>query len=159
MSTGFILSNKLNVCRFSFILTLFITVTALKACSQSVHTKFFMSGIMEKTILEKQAGGALYVQFPSLWRAGVFYQTTFDNKIEGTTNGTYWGSMVAAPLVKSGKLNFYAQLRAGFVDNRFFVAAPGVITEVKITHHLSADVGLSIRKGYLSATTNLNFRF
>src|SRR6266566_624239 len=70
-----------------------------KACAQSRKPHILMSAIMEKTILEKQAGGSLCLQLPSLWRVGGFYQSTIDNRTEGTENATFWGGIIAAPVV------------------------------------------------------------
>lgn len=157
MSTSIFL-DRIHFCRIAAILLIIVSVPITKSCAQNLKSKLYMSAIIEKTILEKQAGGGIYLQLPSLWRIGGFYQTTFDNKVEGTTGGTFWGALLAVPLVKAKKMNFYFNARAGLVDNIFFVATPGVTTEIKISRHLGVDIGMSLRKGYLSANTNLNFR-
>src|SRR2546430_13369109 len=46
---------------------------------------------------------------------------------------------IAAPVVKSGKLNLYLTLRSGFANNIFFVATPGLLTEIKIFNRWSLD--------------------
>src|SRR5258708_18701872 len=145
--------------RIVIILLAALSLSVCKSCAQSRKPHIMVSAILEKTIVEKQAGGSICWQLPSLWRIGGFYQSTIDNRVEGTENATFWGALLAAPIVKSGKLNFYLTIRSGYANNIFFVTTPGLLTEIKISQWLSLDTGVSIRKGYLSANTSLNFRF
>lgn len=144
--------------RAIIILIALLSMPLFKACAQQLKSRMMMSVIMEKTIVEKQAGGQIFIQRPSLWRIGGFYQTTIDNRVEGIPNATLWGAMVAAPLVKSQKMNFYLTVRAGMANNMFFVMTPGLLTEIKVFQRWSIDVGMSVRKGYAAVNTGINFK-
>jgi hypothetical protein len=157
--TALILPNTILSKRAIIFLIAILSLPICKSCAQRMKSKIIMSVLLEKTIVEKQAGGSVYLQRPSLWRIGGFYQSTIDNRVEGTVNSTFWGAIVAAPIVKSGKMNFFLTMRAGVANKIFYVVTPGILTEIKVTQRLSFDVGVSIRKGYQSALTSLNFRF
>src|SRR5438105_1734236 len=99
MSTSIPL-DRVNFWRIAAVLLIIVSMPITKSCAQKLKSRLYMSITVEKTILEKQAGGAMYLQLPSLWRIGGFYQTTIDNKLEGATTGTFWGAMIAIPIVK-----------------------------------------------------------
>jgi hypothetical protein len=117
--------------------------------------QLLVSPLAEKTIVNYQLGAAAQLQSRSGWRAGAFYQQAI-TRTSTESSDRYWGILAAAPLVKSDKLTLYAAGRAGIVNRHFFTVAPALSTAVRLTKRLSSDLGLSYRKGYISAMLSLN---
>ena len=118
--------------------------------------QFLLSPVAEKTIVNYQVGAAAQLQSRGGWRAGGFYQQAVGHTATGEPADQYWGIMAAAPLVKSDKLALYLAMRAGLANRHFFTVAPALNTSVKLSKRLSTDLGMSYRKGYLSALLALN---
>jgi len=117
--------------------------------------QILLSPVAEKTIVNYQLGAALQLQSRAGWRAGGFYQQAV-TRTSTESADRYWGLIAAAPVVKSDKLALYLAGRAGLVNRHFFTVAPALDTSVKLSKRLSTDLGLSYRKGYLSALLSLN---
>ena len=117
--------------------------------------QILLSPVAEKTIVNYQLGAALQLQSRAGWRAGGFYQQAVTHAATEPADN-YWGLMAAAPLVKTDKLNFYLAGRAGLANRHFFTVSPALDTSIKLSKIFSTDLGLSYRKGYMSALLALN---
>ncbi len=131
---------------------LFVTPVLLSA------QQLVVSPMAEKTINSYQYGSSVSVEVKSQWRFGGFYQTSLSRQEQIRPHEHFWGVMVSAPLMKADRITFYSNVRIGIVNKYFLVMCPAVVTELKISKRFNINVGMSIRKGYLSAQTSLNIK-
>ena len=117
-----------------------------------------VSPIVEKTINSYQYGASVSMEIPSQWRFGGFYQTSLSKQEQIRPHEHFWGVTVSAPLMKADRITFYSNARVGIVNKYFLVVCPAIATELKISKRFHINVGMSIRKGYLSAQTSLNIK-
>jgi len=117
-----------------------------------------VSPMVEKTINSSQYGASVSMQISSQWRFGGFYQTSLSAQEQIRHREHFWGMTISAPLMKADRITFYGNARVGLVNKYFLVVCPAVVTELKIIKRLHLSVGMSIRKGYLSAQTSLNIK-
>jgi hypothetical protein len=117
-----------------------------------------VSPMVEKTINTYQYGASVSMEVPSQWRFGGFYQTSLSRQEQIRPHDHFWGMTVFAPLMKADRITFYGNARVGIVNKYFLVVCPAVATELKILKRFHINVGMSIRKGYLSAQTSLNIK-
>ncbi len=134
------------------VVTLFMTPKWLPA--QDV----VVSPLVEKTINRYQYGASVSIEVQSQWRFGGFCQTSLSRQEMTRLCEHFWGVMVSAPLVKADRITFYANTRIGIVNKYFLVISPALVTELKLFKRFHINVGMSIRKGYLSAQTSLNIK-
>jgi hypothetical protein len=115
---------------------------------------------VEKNVAGCEYGASVFYQTKSLISFGTFYQTGLPiHKPDGIgTPKHFTGGMLNIPVAKSKNLNFYMQSRIGFVDERFFVFAPGVETEMHLAGNLWMHVGAGLRMTYPSLTTKISFK-
>lgn len=132
--------------------TLFMTPVWLHA--QDV----VVSPLVEKTINSYQYGASVSIEVQSQWRFGGFWQTSLSRQEMIIPREHFWGVVVAAPLVKADRIAFYTNARIGIVNKYFLVISPALVTELKLLKRFHINVGMSIRKGYLSAQTSLNIK-
>jgi hypothetical protein len=117
-----------------------------------------VSPMVEKTISSYQYGVSVSMEVQSKWRFGGFCQTSLSRQEQTRSLDHFWGITVSAPLMKADRITFYSNARVGIANKYFLVVCPAVVTELKISKRLSIDVGMSIRKGYLSAQTSINIK-
>lgn len=117
-----------------------------------------VSPMAEKTINSYQYGASVSMEVPSQWRFGGFYQTSLSRQEQAGHREDFWGMTVSAPLMKADRITFYGNARIGIVNKYFMVACPALVTELKLLKRFHLNVGMSIRKGYLSAQTSLNIK-
>jgi hypothetical protein len=117
-----------------------------------------VSPMVEKTINSYQYGASVSMEIPSQWRFGGFYQTSLSGHEQIGPPENFWGMAISAPLMKADRITFYGNARIGIVNKYFLGACPAVATELKILKRLHLNMGISIRKGYLSAQTSLNIK-
>lgn len=117
-----------------------------------------LSPIVEKTVNSYQYGASVSVEVQSQWRFGGFYQTSLLRREQIRPHDHFWGMTVSAPLMKSDRITFYGNARSGIVNKYFIVLCPAVVTELKLFERFHMNVGMSIRKGYLSAQTSLSIK-
>ena len=117
-----------------------------------------VSPMVEKTINCYQYGASVSMEVPSQWRFGGFYQTSLSAQEQIRHREHFWGMTISAPLMKADRITFYGNARMGIVNKYFLVVCPAVVTELKILKRFHLTVGMSIRKGYLSAQTSLNIK-
>jgi len=150
---SYIMYMNMNLTVLSFALV--ITMLELKVEAQHV----VMAPIAEKTVSGWQYGTMISFQAKSLWSIGGFYQRHFVGASDESPNGNpFYGIALNAPLVKSDKINFYYNTRAGLVDGRFIVVAPGLETELKLSRVVSFSVLMSVRMTYPSAAFKIHFK-
>ena len=90
---------------------------------------------IEKTIAGNQYGSQLSFETKGQWNVGGFYQTSWQQTTEGIKFiNPFYGITINAPLAKSERINFYVNVRAGVVNQRFLVVAPEL--ETKLIIHL-----------------------
>jgi hypothetical protein len=137
--------------RIAFVI-FFVTPVLLSA------QQVVVSPMVEKTINSYQFGASVSMEIPSQWRFGGFYQTSLSRQEQIKHRENFWGMTISAPLMKADRITFYGNARIGVVNKYFLVVCPAVVTELKIIKRLHLSVGMSIRKGYLSAQTSLNIK-
>jgi hypothetical protein len=115
---------------------------------------------VEKNVAGCEYGASVTYQTKSLISFGAFYQTGLPiHKTEAiATPKNFTGGVFYMPLSKSQNLNFYMQSRIGFVDERFFVFAPGVETEMHLAGNLWIHVGAGLRMTYPSLMTKISIK-
>lgn len=116
-----------------------------------------LSPLVEKTISSYQYGASVSIEVQSQWSFGGFYQASLAQD-QIRLHEHFWGMTVSAPLVKADRITFYSNARVGIVNTNFVVVCPAVVTELKLLKRFQITVGISIRKGYLSAQTSLNIK-
>jgi hypothetical protein len=131
---------------------LFVTPVLLSA------QRVVVTPMVEKTINSYQYGASVSMEIPSQWRFGGFYQTSLSGQEQIKHREHFWGMTVSAPLMKADRITFYGNARVGIVNKYFLVVCPAVVTELEILKRFHLGVGMSIRKGYLSAQTSLNIK-
>jgi hypothetical protein len=114
--------------------------------------------MVEKTISSYQYGASVSMEVQSQWRFGGFYQTSLPRQEQIRPPEHFWGMTVSAPLMKEDRITFYSNVRVGIVNKYFVVVCPAFVTELKLLKRFHINVGMSIRKGYLSAQTSLNIK-
>lgn len=117
-----------------------------------------VSPLVEKTISSYQYGASVSLEVQSQWRFGAFYQASLSRQEKGRPYDPFWGMTVSVPMMKEERITFYTNVRFGVVNKYFFVVCPALATELKIMKRMHINVGMSIRKGYLSAQTSLNIK-
>jgi hypothetical protein len=117
-----------------------------------------VSPMVEKTINSYQYGVSVSMEVQSQWRFGGFCQASMSRQEQARTREHFWGMTVSAPLMKADRITFYSNARLGIVNKYFLVVCPAVVTELKISKRLRINVGMSIRKGYLSGQTSMNIK-
>jgi len=117
-----------------------------------------VSSTVEETINCYQYGASVSIEVPSRWKFGGFCQASLSKQEKITLPEHFWGLTVSAPLMKADKIIFYSNVRVGIVNKYFLVVCPAVFTQLNISRRFSINVGLSTRKGYLSAQTSLSFK-
>jgi len=118
----------------------------------------WMTPLVEKTVAGTQYGSMLVFRSRGLWSFGGFYQSTLQEGVDGLRPANFCGLTVAAPLMKSGRMNFYGNVRAGLVDQTFVAVVPGLETELKLSRKFSLAATMSIRMTYPSAGVKLYIR-
>jgi hypothetical protein len=117
-----------------------------------------VSPMVEKTISSYQYGASVSMEIPSQWRFGGFCLASLSRQEKIKHREHFWGMTISAPLMKSDRITFYSNARVGVVSKYFLVVCPAVVTELEILKRLHLNVGMSIRRGYLSAQTSLNIK-
>jgi hypothetical protein len=135
-----------------FFMILLLTPVLLSA------QQIVVSPMGEKTVNSYQYGVSVSMGFQSQWRFGGFYQTSLSRQEQFRPRQSFWGVTVSAPLMKADRITFYSNARVGIVNKYFLVVCPAVSTELKISKRFNINVGMSIRKAYLSAQTSLNIK-
>lgn len=118
-----------------------------------------VSPTVEKTIDSFQYGTSVSMELPSQWRFGCFYQSSLSKQEIIKPHEPFWGMTISAPLMKADRITFYTNARIGIVNRYFMIVCPAVVTDLKILNRLHISVGMSIRKGDLSAQTAMNIKY
>ncbi len=135
---------------------LFVTLFLMPLLLSAQHV--VVSPMVEKTINSYQYGASVSIEAQSQWRFGGFYQASLSKQEKTKAREHFLGMTVSAPLVKADQITFYTNARIGIVNKYFLVVCPAVFTELKILKRFNINVGMSIRKGYLSAQTSMNIK-
>jgi len=136
--------------------TLIVLLSFLKV---SYSQRIILSGILEKTVAGNQYGAQLACRTKSSWNFGGFYQESMLIKSDGAASrNPFYGITASVPLVKSDKLDFYFNTRAGIVNQFFFAVVPGLETELKFSKVLSLSALMSVRMSYPSALFKVNIK-
>ena len=131
-----------------------ICLTILPASGQTLHASFGL----EKTAKRALYGGTLMVENRKKFGVGIAYQASIMNK--GSENvklsDIFYGAAIQAPIAKSEKIDFFATVRVGFVNQNFLVALPGLETRIKTWRYLSTIFSMGYRVGYPSVGLKLS---
>lgn len=128
------------------LLSLLVTTTSL--CAQNLT----LSTGIERTVAAAESQFTVGYQTKKQWSLGTFYQTTlnvppFENTLEGDSR-TWYGAYLNLPLAKTEKITFYAQVRAGLIDEQFVAIVPSLETRITITKWFAFGMGGGYRHGY-----------
>lgn len=118
-----------------------------------------MSAGAEKTVKGYQYAGSLILETKKFWGAGCFYQAGVNRDMgEGTLNNPFYGIALQAPLVSSERILFGAMMRAGLVNDHFFVVVPSLETRISIAQKAGVSVGAGLRYGYPSLSARIFYK-
>lgn len=117
-----------------------------------------VSSTVEKTINSYQYGTSVSMEVPSQWKFGGFYQTSLSKDERITPREQFWGMTLSAPLMRTDRMTFNSNVRIGIVNKYFLLVCPAVFTELKLSKRFYINVGISVRKGYISAQTSLSIK-
>lgn len=135
-----------------------VLIIALASIQVAFSQQVFVATSLEKVINGIEYGTGIYYKNRAAFSCGVFYQTSFAGKTESYRSiNPFYGLRASAPLAKSDRLTFSANVRVGFVNKNFLICAPGLETDIRLLRKVSLGVGMSVRKGAMSANTNLKF--
>ncbi|HCW08249.1 MAG TPA: hypothetical protein DGG95_12885 [Cytophagales bacterium] len=137
-------------------LHLLFTLSMMAVAAKAQHV--LASPIIEKTIAGNQYGGQLLLETKSQWGFGVFYLKSLQRSEGGQSYYPFYGASLNAPLIKSGKIHFFLNVRAGFVNTNFFVIAPGFETRLAVTKSVSLSLLSSIRMQSPSTALRINIK-
>jgi hypothetical protein len=118
--------------------------------SAKAQSSLHLSIGVEKTATRCLYGGALTVETKGKWGMGAFYQTALLNDARESLklNDAFYGMSFQVPLAKTQKIDFFATIRLGLVNEDFFVAVPGLETRIKTWRKLSTVFSMGYRVGY-----------
>lgn len=130
-----------------WIYTFFVSITVLMA--GNAQTVYFSAGA-EKTATKCLYGGGLTFETKSKWGFGAFYQASIMDKTDEVLelSNVFYGVLGQVPLAKTNKIDFFATVRVGMVNQDFFVAVPGLETRIQTWRKLSTVFSMSYRTGY-----------
>ena len=139
---------------------LFLSVSLIFTTMQtSIGQHLILTPLVEKTITGYEYGSAVAFRTKSQFSFGAFYQGNIARTPERTqVVNPFYGLLLTAPLLKCDRINFHANTRVGFVNKTFMVIVPGIETEIKIFNALSFGIGMSVRKGFVSANGNMKVK-
>jgi len=121
--------------------------------------QLLLAPTIEKTVAGNQYGSQLLFETKNQWSLGGFYQASLQNTGDGTqTVNPFYGVTVNAPIAKSGKMNFYFNVRGGVVNQYFIVVAPGIETKLKVSRYVSISFVTSVRMTYPSAGARISIK-
>lgn len=131
---------------------IFLLLSLMICLAQAKGQHLTSSCGLERTVSATESQFTLGYETRRQWAIGTFYQTAITMKpfkIEGVkSNASWYGLYFNAPLVRSQKISFYAQIRTGLVDTKFIVFVPSLETRMQLTKGLSVIVGGSFRHTY-----------
>src|SRR5688572_6005182 len=120
-----------------------------------------LSLLAEKTVAGSDYGATLVYENKGQWGVGFFGQTGLSkqNNEEGfSMKNPFYGLTVQAPLVRTEKITFLLNTRAGLVNQNFFIVVPGLETRIHILSRFAAVVGVGLRHGHPSASIKIMTR-
>ena len=137
---------------------IFIILLLTSMLSEAEGQAFHLSAGIEKTATRCLYGGGLTFESKGKWGFGAFYQVGIQNELKESLklNDAFYGLLLQVPLAKSQKIDFFATLRAGMVNENFFVVVPGLETRIKTWRKLSTTFGMGYRVGYPSMGVKLS---
>ena len=118
------------------------------AGAQNLH----VSVGVERTAKRALYGGMLMFESQKKFAIGVGYQAGILNEANEDVklSNIFYGVAFQAPIAKSERIDFFATVRLGFVNENFFVAFPGLETRIKTWRNLSTIFCMGYRVGYPS---------
>lgn len=131
----------------------FIAIILVLTIMEANAQKLVMQTGVEKTVAGFEYGAFLSYETKRMWALGTFYQTGLTrNNPEGNfvPKNNFYGMMIQAPIAKSERLAFLANVRTGFVNEKFLVIVPSVETLVHISSRIGVTIGTGLRMGYPS---------
>jgi hypothetical protein len=139
----------------TLMIILALVASSLFAKAQTLQV---MTGA-EQTVAGSQFGGLLLFQLKSKWGLGAFYQAGFERTPEQTLKkDPFYGAALYMPLSRTEKINFYATLRCGLVNENFVAVVPGVETQMRVFKRLGASFGMGYRMGYPAMSARITAR-
>jgi|SRR5689334_21440604 len=137
--------------------TAFIVFIILAGLSSRIAAQnLFIAPMVESTIVGIQYGGSAgYLTKKSFSFAAFYLRSKAQSEIWPSQQVVFYGIQSSIPLVRSSKLLFGGNVRAGLANNQFVVVVPGVETRIKITSRFYSVIGASWRYGHAAINTSL----
>ena len=142
----------------------FISLTLLFVLALAGRNLVYSQGMIIAPTVESsfagiQGGGLVGFTTKKDWINAAFYLTSLHKPVSDKASkvGLY-GVMSSLPLVRSSKIVFAVNVRAGVSNSRFLVVMPGVDTRVSIRKKMILIVGSSWRYGHPSINGALSFK-
>lgn len=141
--------------------TIFSSLLLAFSLSAMAQGLLLQAGV-EKTVSGNQVATGITLESKKLWGVGIFGQA--DYAISPTEDSRmlanpFYGVVLQAPLMRSEKIAFLTSLRAGLVNEQFFVLVPSVETRMAIHSRLGLSIGSAIRMGHPSVTGKVYYKF
>lgn len=136
-------------------------VTLIAAMAILFHGKAqhaLFSPYIEKTVAGSQYGSQLLFELKSKWSFGGFYQESMKRSEGDNSLYPFYGATINAPVMKTQRIKFFFNVRAGFVNNYFFAVAPGFETKLSFSNRLSVSLLSSIRMQSPSTALRINIK-
>lgn len=138
----------------TLIITLALVSSSFVAAAQQLNV---LVGA-EKSVKKPEYNMGVRYETKGHWGIGAFYQAAVNSHSEGKAvklENPFYGVNIQTPLAKSSKLLFTLNLRAGFVNEKFFVVVPCLETRLQSFKRFGAVFGMGLRHGYPSASIKI----
>ena len=137
--------------------SIFLSITSLALKAQHV----LVQGGVEKTVSGLEYLTSLSYETKRLWAVGSFYQSGLSKQnAEGELrqNNIFYGLQFQAPIVRTERIAFLFNMRAGFINQNFFALVPSVETRVRLTTKMSFSMGTGFRMAYPALSGKLTYQ-
>lgn len=136
-----------------------LIITALLFISAFSYSQDLVTSLqLEYTVTGPQYGASLMYETGKLWAFGGFCQQAATTSDDDASKDRFYGAALQAPLVRSKKLSFLLLFRSGFVNEKFFVIIPGLITRIDLGKRLALSTGMTLRKSYPALSSKLSLK-
>lgn len=137
------------------ILILSLALPSIAAEAQTL----WVAPVFERTVAGNQYGAMLMYKTKKQLGIGTFYQTTVMRTADSLQKtNPFYGMKLTVPLVSTKKIVFHANIRCGMVNQVFWVVAPALETEIKLTRSINFSAMMGVRMTYPSSSLSISIK-
>lgn len=137
---------------------LITAATLLLLSTFAIGQKMVVGLELEYTVTGAQFGNSILYESKKQWALGAFYQSGIATTDDRSEKDRFYGAQMQFPLIKADRLSLLGSLRTGLVNDKFFVAVPGLETRINLGKHFGVAFIMSARKAYPAVATKLIVR-